>query len=48
MLLAYVGPDAVMPMASVAAAVAGGLLMFGRTAFRAVARVARRLARART
>jgi hypothetical protein len=48
MLLAYVGPDVVMPMASVVAAVAGGVLIFGRTLIQAVAQVARRLVRARS
>ncbi len=48
MLLAYVGPDTMMPMASVVAAVLGGVLMFGRATIQAVARLASKHTRGRS
>ncbi len=41
LLFAYIGPEVLMPLASVAAAVGGAVLMFGRRIIFAVKKVTR-------
>ena len=43
MILAYIAPETMMPVASVIAATAGVVMMFGRTALGSVRRFARRV-----
>jgi len=43
MLFAYIAPETMMPVASVIAATAGVIMMFGRTAVGSVRRFARRV-----
>jgi hypothetical protein len=43
MLFAYLGPDTVLPLTSVLAAIAGGVMMFGRGFVRVVRDAAARL-----
>ena len=45
MLLAYVGPDTMMPLASILGAIVGVSLMFGRNIMLVGRSVARRIAR---
>lgn len=42
LIVAYLGPDTMMPVASTVAAVAGGVLMFGRTIWGWMRRLVRR------
>jgi hypothetical protein len=44
MLFAYLGPDTFLPLTSIAAAIIGTMLMFGRTLRVAVVSVLRRIA----
>lgn len=41
-ILAYVGPETMLPLTSVAAGVAGLVMMFGRSVLRGVGRLVRR------
>jgi hypothetical protein len=43
MLLAYIGPETMMPVASVIAATVGVFMMFGRSVFRVAGGVWRRI-----
>jgi nitrate reductase gamma subunit len=43
MLFAYIGPETMMPMASIVAAVAGVVMMFGRNILMLGRRIVRRV-----
>jgi len=46
MLFAYFGPETLMPLTSIVAAVAGVFLMFGKNTFRLIAGIFRNVGRA--
>ena len=43
MLFAYIGPETMLPVTSVVAAIIGGFMIFGRTVIMFVKRLARRV-----